>query len=149
MNVQEVQEKVKEYESFVENKLKNDLKEIETILKSKAEKHRDWEEVKETTKVIRSFKEKNRDMRLKVDVGQGIMVQGEVTDFEQNYIDIGLGYLLEMDCDEADRYADIRLKLLQKEITHYRKLAVNIKVHIKLTLLAMSELQGTLSLSKS
>ncbi|CAG9856051.1 unnamed protein product [Phyllotreta striolata] len=144
MNPEEVQEKIKQYENFIEDRLKNDLKEIELILKTKVEKHKDWEEVKEMTKLLRTFKEKNRDMAVKVDIGNGFMVQGEISDYERNYIQIGLGYMLEMDCDEADKYSDIRMKLLQKEIAHFRKLAVDIKVHIKLTLLAMSELQGTM-----
>ncbi|XP_072400047.1 protein UXT homolog [Diabrotica undecimpunctata] len=145
MNVNEVQEKVKEYENFIEDKLKRDLEDIVVILKDKSSKLKDWEEVKTTVKTIRSSKEKNRDMVVKVNIGGGILAQGEISDLEQIYIDVGLGYMLEMNHEEADRYADIRMNLLKKEIAHFRKMAVDVKVNIKLILLALSELQATLT----
>ncbi|CAG9841038.1 unnamed protein product [Diabrotica balteata] len=145
MNVNEVQEKVKEYENFIEDKLKRDLEDIVVILKDKSTKLKDWEEVKTTVKTIRRSKEKNRDMVVKVNIGGGILAQGEISDLEQIYIDVGLGYMLEMNHEEADRYADIRMNLLKKEIAHFRKMAVDVKVNIKLILLALSELQATLT----
>lgn len=140
MNSSEIQEKVKEYENFVELVLKNDLKEIESSLNNKVLKFKDWEEVKQMAAVIKEFKENERDMLVKLDLGQGIMVDGEICDYQDVYVNVGLGVLLEMDCEEATKYADIRLRLLQKEITHFRKLAVNVKVNIKMVLLAINEL---------
>ncbi|XP_057661512.1 uncharacterized protein LOC130897038 [Diorhabda carinulata] len=148
MDTQKVQQKINEYELFVEEKLKSDLKDIETILEDKSSKYKEWEEVQNVVKVIRNFKDKNRDMNVKVDIGKGLLAQGEITDFERSYINIGLGYMLEMDCDEADKYSTIRMNLLRKEISHFRKLAIDVKVHIKLTLLAINELQATLVPSK-
>ncbi|XP_056631363.1 uncharacterized protein LOC130441624 [Diorhabda sublineata] len=148
MDTQKVQQKINEYELFVEEKLKSDLKDIETILEDKSSKYKEWEEVQNVVKVIRNFKDKNRDMNVKVDIGKGLLAQGEITDFERSYINIGLGYMLEMDCDEADKYSTIRMNFLKKEISHFRKLAIDVKVHIKLTLLAINELQATLVPSK-
>ncbi|XP_028132574.1 protein UXT homolog [Diabrotica virgifera virgifera] len=145
MNVKEVQEKVKEYENFIEDKLKPDLEDIVVILKDKSTKLKDWEEVKTTVKTVRRSKEKDRDMVVKVDIGGGILAQGEISDLEQIYVDVGLGYMLEMNHQEADRYADIRMNLLKKEIAHFRKMAVDVKVNIKLILLALSELQATVT----
>ncbi|KAJ8946032.1 hypothetical protein NQ318_023281 [Aromia moschata] len=106
MNPVAVQKKIQEYDIFVEEKLKTDLKDIERILNNKVSKYKDWDDVKLV------FKEKDSDMILRADIGKGIMVSGEVTDFESVYVLIGLGYMLEMDCDEADKYSDIRMKSL-------------------------------------
>nr|CAH7756257.1 unnamed protein product [Callosobruchus chinensis] len=143
MGIQEVQHKVSEYENFIEERLKRDLKDIEFILQDKVTKFKEWEEVKQVTRTVKDFKAKNRDMSLRIDVGDGIMTCGEVSDYERTYVCIGLGYMLEMDCDEAEKYADIRLKILKKEIDHLRNMAVEVKVHIKMVLLAISELQAS------
>lgn len=142
MNYEDTEKKIKEYEQFVENRLKEDLKDIEVILNDKVSKYKNWEDVKETVKTVKEFREKDSDMSVRLDIGNGIVLNGEITDFENTYICIGLDYILEMDCDEANKYSDIRLKLLKKEIEHFRKLAVDVKVHIKMVLLAISELQS-------
>ncbi|CAH0546117.1 unnamed protein product [Brassicogethes aeneus] len=144
MDPEVVNKKINEYEKYIEEKLKSDLKEIELKLSDKVKKYKDWEDVKEIAKTVKEFKEKDRDMLVRVDIGNNIQVTGEITDYERTYVKIGLGYLLEMECREADKYSDIRLRLLKKEIDHLRKLAVNVKVHIKLVLLAINELQASL-----
>lgn len=144
MNAAEISKKVDEYETYVETRLKKDLGDIETSLNEKLSQYRDWEDVKQVARTVTEFKAKDRDMLVRFEVGCGVHAQAEVTDYERGYVSIGLGYMLEMDCDEADRYADIRMRQLKREIDHFRKLAVDVKVHIKLVLLAISELQMTL-----
>lgn len=141
MKSADVLRKVEEYKNFLENTLKNDLAEVQKILNDKVEKHKEWEEVIEVTKTLSEFKEKDRDMTVRVGLGNGVNAIGEVTDYERTYICIGLGYMLEMDCEEAKKYAEIRMKSLKRDINHYRALAVNVKVNIKMVLLAISELQ--------
>lgn len=148
MAKENIPEKIQDYERFIEEKLKIDLKEIEVILNEKVSKYKEWEEVKNVVETVKDFKKQDSDMLVRVDIGSGIMVTGEVTDYERTYICIGLDYMLEMDPEEAEKYSDIRLRLLKKEIDHFRKLAVNIKVHIKLVLLAINELQTSLGMSK-
>lgn len=142
MSFEEVNNKVKQYETFIEETLKRDLKEVQDILDDKVEKYKDWEQVKEVTKTMKEFKAKDRDMNVRVELGCGVHVQGEVSDYERTYVNVGLGYLLEMDCDEADKYSDIRMRSLNRDIDHYRQLAVSIKVNIKMVLLAINELQS-------
>ncbi|XP_023016149.1 protein UXT homolog [Leptinotarsa decemlineata] len=146
MHSADIQKKIEEYNNFIEVKLKNDLKDIEKLLDDKSVKLKDWQEVKQVLKTVREFREKDRDMSVRVDIGGGVLSTSEITDFERTYVSIGLGYMLEMDCDEADKYADIRLRLLTKEINHFRNLAVDVKVHIKLVLLAINELQASIKI---
>ncbi|CAG9816343.1 unnamed protein product [Phaedon cochleariae] len=128
MDTEDISKKIKVYENFLQDRLKKDLKEIEKILDDKSTKYNEWEDVKQVVKTVCEFKEKDRDMKVMFDLGQGTMASGEISDYERTYINIGLGYMLEMDCKEADGYADIRLRLLKKEIDHFRKMAVDIKV---------------------
>lgn len=148
MRITETLEKIKEYEHFVENTLKNDLREIEKCVNEKVVQYKDWEEVKQMTDILKEFKQKDRDMLVKVDIGDGIMVNGEISDYEQTFVNVGLGIILELNCEETLKYSDIRLRLLKKEIDHLRKLAVDVKVHIKMTLLAINELQKSILTSE-
>ncbi|XP_066156248.1 protein UXT homolog [Euwallacea fornicatus] len=140
----EIPKKLQEYENFIEEKLKPDLREIETTLSLKSNQSKEWTELKNILTVLREFKEKDQDMNVQFNMGHEIASFAKICDYETVYVDVGLGYLLEMDCDEANKYADIRLNLLQKEINHLRQLAVNVKVHVKLALLAIGELQNSL-----
>lgn len=144
MNSMAVQEKIKEYQNFVEETLKSDLKEIEKSLNEKVAQYKDWDEVKLMVDVVKEFKNKDHDMLLQVNIYKDIFVNGEISDYERTYINVGLGIILEMDCEEATRYSNIRQNLLKKEISHFRKLAVEVKVHIKMVLLAISELHKSL-----
>jgi prefoldin subunit 5 len=145
----ELAKKIQEYEAFLEDTLKRDLAEVQNILKEKVKKHKEWEEVKQVVKTMNEFKEKDRDMVVRVGLDCGVHVTGEVTDFERSYVNVGLGYLLEMDCYEADKYSEIRMRGLKKDIEHYRKLAVHVKVNIKMVLLAINELQSLMLQNKT
>ncbi|CAG9765413.1 unnamed protein product [Ceutorhynchus assimilis] len=141
----EIQKKLQEYNQFVEGKLKPDLRDIESVLTEKSSQTKEWTDLKNTLKVLKEFKEKDRDMNILLDLENNVTAFAKICDYETTYVDIGLDYKLEMNCEEADKYADIRLRLLQKEINHLRELAVKVKVHIKMVLLAMGELQATLN----
>lgn len=136
-----VQAKVKTYEDYVEERLKPDLKCIEDALTKISETFGEWQEVKNVVKYWKHLRAKDRDTELQVELGNGVNAFAEVTEFNSLLVDIGAGVLLEMDCEEANKYADIRMNVLRKELAHLRAMAVNVKVHIKLVLLAVYELQ--------
>lgn len=141
MSVSEIQTKVKTYEDYIEDRLKFDLKAIEEVLKQKSKTCQEWQDIKNVVKHWKYLREKDRDTDLQIEIGSGVNAFAEVTEFNRLFIDIGAGVILEMDCEEAEKYANIRMNVLRKEIAHLRKLAVNVKVHIKLVLLAIYELQ--------
>ncbi|ENN80808.1 protein UXT homolog [Dendroctonus ponderosae] len=137
--------KLKEYECFIEDKLKRDLRDIELLLNSKAAQCEEWNELKTMVGAIKDHRTKDRDMQLQFELGNGVAAFGSISDYETTFVDVGLGYLLEMQPNEAGKYADIRLRLLQKEMLHLRELAVGVKVRIKMVLLAIGELQASLN----
>ncbi|XP_045470261.1 uncharacterized protein LOC123677650 [Harmonia axyridis] len=144
MKIEDIEEKIKKYELYIEEDLKNDLKKVDDTLRLKNSMYQEWEEVENMSKTIQEFNEKDRDMLLKLELGDGVLVQGEVTNFNDVFVDIGLGHILKMEPVEAIKYAGIRKNILKKEVDHNRKLAVEIKTRIKFTLLAISELQSTI-----
>ncbi|XP_050296601.1 protein UXT homolog [Anthonomus grandis grandis] len=140
----DLHKKLKQYEHFIDQKLKPDLKDIESTLAKKSMECKEWIDLKTVVGIICEFKDTDRDMNVQLPLGNDVTTFAKICDYESTYVNVGLGCILEMDREEASKYADIRLRLLQKEINHLRKLAVNVKVHIKMVLLAISELQATL-----
>lgn len=142
----EIQSKIETYNDFIEDKLKEDLKHTQIALEKLHEEKQNWMDAKLNFKMLRTFKEKCPQQDLCMDIplaewgNKSITASTIITDVEKVHVDIGCGVRLTMELDHADKYADIRLKLIEKQIEHYMDMAVQIKVHIKVTLLAVNEL---------
>ena len=133
----EIESKVKQYENFI-SVLKEDLKDVEKQLDNAMKKYNEWDELYRSMKVWRTLK--GRDVDMLVPLGFDVNVNATADVDDRILVDIGLGCLLEMNYDEAEKYSTIRMRASQREIDHFRNLAVKVKVNIKLTLLAINEL---------
>ncbi|KAB0792558.1 hypothetical protein PPYR_14517 [Photinus pyralis] len=134
-----VAEKLKSYENFIEEKLKNDLKELETALTKKSDDFKLWQELKNS--LVHLKEAKDDELNVTFEMGLGVFIGARVEEREKVIVNIGCDCYLEMYYDEAIKYADIRMKYLTKEIEFFRQQAVHVKAHIKLVLLAMNELK--------
>ncbi|KAI4470595.1 mediator of rna polymerase ii transcription subunit 10 [Holotrichia oblita] len=139
MNI--VDNKIKEYENFLEDVLKKDLKEINIKLNQSVEKYEEWENLQNTIRIWQTLNEK--DLKMLVPLGSNINVNATAEEYDKLLVDIGVGCLLEMSFEEALKYSNIRMKVLKKDIDHYRQLAVHVKVKMKLVLLGINELTLT------
>ncbi|KAK5639934.1 hypothetical protein RI129_010745 [Pyrocoelia pectoralis] len=133
-------EKIKSYENFIEDKLKNDLKEIEVSLNKKSDNLKLWQELKNS--IVHLKEAKTDELNVTFELGLGVFVGARIEEMEKVIVNIGCDCYLEMYYDEAIKYADIRMKYLSKEIEFFRQQAVHVKAHIKLVLLAINELNG-------
>ncbi|XP_017769982.1 PREDICTED: protein UXT homolog [Nicrophorus vespilloides] len=149
---QEVKKKLEEYQDFLENTLKVDLKEIEGKLNATANELEKWIKLKNfTSKILPSYRD---NVKFDLNVYNRIVemeecemfVRATVEDFNKVYIDIGCNCLLQMDLEEATKYASIRIRVIEKKIVHYSELAVKVKVNIKVVLLAIQQLDPLLNL---
>lgn len=135
------EEKVETYGAFIETKLKKDLLEVNKCLNKKAEDHKHWTQLKNIIGQLRKCKPNCDQVLTKVHFGLDIYMTAELEEDDRILVNIGCDCVMEMSYDEAEKYADIRLKLLRKEIDHWRKQACAIKAHIKLVLLAIHEIK--------
>ncbi|KAJ8981191.1 hypothetical protein NQ317_014835 [Molorchus minor] len=129
------QENKRNMKNYVEDKLKTDLKDIDVILKGKASKYKDWDDVKQVAKTVREFKERDSDMALTVKL--------QILKVYMCALDLAICW--KWTAARSRQILGYQDEGFKKEIDHFRKLAVDVKVHIKLVLLAINELQATLS----
>ncbi|KAJ8665336.1 hypothetical protein QAD02_006998 [Eretmocerus hayati] len=137
-----IQRKVFQFETFINDVLKQDLAELEKKLD---EKNSEVAEFLQLKSVINTFKDIGADkdgFKTKVDIGNNFFVQAKVDDASHILLDVGLGHFVEFTLDEALSVIDVRVKLFERQISNLRKEIARTNAHIKLILIGIRDLQG-------
>lgn len=140
MSGNEITDKVLRYESFLNDKLKEDLKIIEKRLEEVNSKLTSWYLLKKSLSDINEHHP--RGFKTKTDIGCGLLMQVKVNDPSVVKMHVGLDVYLDMTLDDGVKYCDSRIKLLLKECEHLQTQANKVKAHIKVVLLGLQELQN-------
>lgn len=138
----QTQQKILQFETFVNDVLKADLAKLAEKLDAK---NADVAEFLQLKSVITTFQNTNVEktgFKTKVDIGNNFFIQAHVPDASKILLDIGLGHYIEFNLDEALIVINIRIKLLEEQIVHLRKAIARTNAHIKLTLIVIRDLQG-------
>ncbi|KAK9309995.1 hypothetical protein QLX08_000482 [Tetragonisca angustula] len=138
----DIQKKILKFETFVNDVLKEDLAQLEQKLDAK---NADIAEFLQLKAMITTFKNNGLDksgFKTQVDIGQNFFIEAQVSDASTILLDIGLGHYMELSIDDAVAVINVRVKLLEQQIKHFRKEIARTNAHIKLILLGIRELQG-------
>ncbi|CAD1477206.1 unnamed protein product, partial [Heterotrigona itama] len=138
----DIQKKIFKFEMFVNDVLKEDLAQLEQKLDAK---NADVAEFLQLKAMITTFKNNGLDksgFKTQVDIGQNFFIEAQVSDASTILLDIGLGHYMELSIDDAMVVINVRVKLLEQQIKHFRKEIAKTNAHIKLILLGIRELQG-------
>lgn len=137
-----LQQKILKFENFINETLKGDLAAYEKKLDTKTSDVAEFIQLRTMINTLKSMKADEKGFKTKLDLGNSIFVQAKVDDASTILLNAGLGHFVELSLEEALHIIDIRIKLLEKQIEHLRKQIAQTKAHIKLTLLALQELQN-------
>lgn len=138
----QTQQKILQFETFVNDVLKADLAKLAEKLDAK---NADVAEFLQLKSVITTFQNTNVEktgFKTKVDIGNNFFIQAHIPDASKILLDVGLGHYVEFDLDEALIVINVRIKLLEKQIAHLRKVIARTNAHIKLILIVIRDLQG-------
>lgn len=138
----DIEQKIFKFETFVNDVLKEDLAQLEQKLDVK---NTDVAEFLQLKSMITTIQNNNLDksgFKTQVDIGQNFFIEAHIPDASTILLDIGLGHYMEFSLNDALAVINVRIKLLEQQIAHYRKEIANINAHIKLILLGIRELQG-------
>lgn len=140
------QAKIVEFERFVNDKLRNDLK---LVLDEQDKIHAeiaDYLQIKDTIdkvsecKVSRDSKTRFK-LNTRVDLGCNFYANAVVEDPETVCVAIGYGFFVEMKFDEALKFIDKKVKLLNELADELNVKACDIKANIKFVLEGIREMQ--------
>ncbi|XP_069178159.1 protein UXT [Procambarus clarkii] len=81
-------------------------------------------------------------LRTQVDLGSNFYVQSHVPDVSRIYVNVGLGFHLELTLQEALTFIDKKLEILNAKLSESTKKSSKIKGQIKFVCEAIRELQG-------
>lgn len=138
----QTQQKILQFETFVNDVLKADLAKLAEKLDVK---NADVVEFLQLKSVITTFQNTNVEktgFKTKVDIGNNFFIQAHIPDASKILLDVGLGHYVEFDLAEALIVINVRIKLLEKQIAHLRKVIARTNAHIKLILIVIRDLQG-------
>jgi len=137
-----VQQKILQLETFVNEVLKQDLAELAKKLDAKNTDVAEFLQLKSLITMFQSTNIEQTGFKTQLDIGNSFFIQACVTDVSKILLDVGLGHYVEFTLDEAVVVLDVRIKLLERQISKLRKAIARTNAHIKLMLLGIREMQG-------
>lgn len=138
----EIQKKVLQFESFVNDVLKADLAVLSSKLNDKNLDIAEFMQLKSVITTLKNTDASKSGFKTKVDLGNNFFMQAHVEDASKILLDVGLGYFVEFTLDEALVVINVRVKLLERQIENFRKEIAKTNAHIKLILIGIGDLQG-------
>jgi len=143
-----IQRKVKEYETFLNDRLRMDLQrawsERDRLFSEIAEYERLRVTINTLDEKYKNRKETDTDEVLKtqIDLGCSFFVQAECSINDRIFISVGFGLFCELTYDEARNFIEQKLPHLRQQQTDLSDKIAHIKANIKLVLEALKEIQS-------
>ncbi|KAM9855907.1 protein UXT [Aulostomus maculatus] len=135
-----VEQKVLQYEKFIDEVLKRDLQKVLEQRDAVYEKIAQYLQLKNT---LQSLQETgSQHLETDVDLGCNFYVQAEVEDSSRVYVLVGFGFFVEMDHEEALRFISKKTSQLTAFAEQLTKDSAKIKANIRMVLEGLRELQG-------
>ena len=139
----QISEKVFKYETFLNDRLKPDLK---AVLEERDEVYTETAEflaLRNTISAIRSAElDPSQPLKTKVDLGCNFYCRANVEDPSKIFVEIGLGFYLELTLDEAEKFVDKKVSVLEEKSRQPTEQSSKIKANIRLVLEGLRELQN-------
>ncbi|KAK2850929.1 hypothetical protein Q5P01_007205 [Channa striata] len=142
-----VEQKVLQYETFINDVLRRDLQKVLEQRDGVYEKISQYLQLKNTILSLQNLDSKQ--LKTDVDLGCNFYVQAEVDDFSRVFVAVGYGFFVEMNHNEALRFIDKKTSQLTAFTEQLTKDSAKIKANIRMVLEGLRELQGLKDLSDS
>ncbi|XP_026734699.1 protein UXT homolog [Trichoplusia ni] len=141
MSEPNIEATILKYENFINDVLKEDLRQLDIRLQQVNAEITDMIQQKHTLKVITDKNVHPNGFKSQVNIGCNFFMEASVTDTSKLLMNIGLNHHLEFTIEEANKYLDVRIKAFEKKAEELQTKAAETKAHIKLMLFGIGELQ--------
>ncbi|XP_068140771.1 protein UXT [Drosophila tropicalis] len=133
------QARITQIEEFINDVLKEDLRQLEQCLQQFNKEIMEYVQLKNT---LETFESNLPDgYRTQVNIGSNMFMQAKVKSDQMDKIMVNIGkdVYLSMSMKEAQQFSDVRVKILTKQADVVREESVKKRAQIKMALLAISE----------
>lgn len=142
-----IDQKVLQYENFINEVLRRDLQKVLEQRDSVYEKISQYLQLKNTLQSLQEAGSEN--LKTEVDLGCNFYVQAKVEDSSKVFVAVGYGFFVEMTHSEALKFIEKKTAQLTQFTEQLTKDSAKIKAHIRLVLEGLRELQGFSDLPES
>ncbi|XP_068692901.1 protein UXT homolog [Montipora capricornis] len=147
----DLEEKVKKYEEFVNDKLRKDL---EMVRKNQEEINAKISEYLQLKSFIENVKSSEvsrcgKELKTQVDLGCNFYCQARITDPSKVLVSVGYGFYVEFTLDEALVFIEKKCNQLTTYSSKLGHDSARIKANIKLVMEGLRELQDLAPVKKS
>lgn len=131
--------KVIKYEAFVNDRLKSDLKAVVECRDKLFSQISSYESLKTCIEKIKQTSA--GEIKALSDLGCNFYCKAKVLDTSKIYVEVGLGFFVELTLDEAHRFVEKKLEMIRHDCEIVTEEATQINAKIRLVLEALNEIQ--------
>ncbi|XP_029361743.1 protein UXT [Echeneis naucrates] len=142
-----VDQKVVQYENFINDVLRRDLQKVLEQRDQVYEKISQYLLLKNTIHNLQDSG--SQQLKTEVDLGCNFFIQAQVDDPSRIFVAVGYGFFVEMSHDEALRFIERKTSQLKTFTEQLTKDSAKIKANIRMVLEGLRELQGLTDLPGS
>ncbi|XP_023305906.2 protein UXT [Lucilia cuprina] len=124
-------------EVFINDFLKEDLKHLEQYINVYNEEIMEYIQLKNTIETMRDNLDEG--YKTQMNIGGNIFMEAKVNDLNTILVDVGKGVFIQFTLEEALKFADFKIKILNKECDVLRQESIKKKSEIKLALMYIAE----------
>lgn len=137
----DIRAKVLQYETFLNDVLKEDLRRCLEERDRVCGKLAELLQLRTMVERIQEVQANKETFRTQVDLGCNFFVQAVVPDPSRVFVQVGLGFFLELTHEETLWFVTRREGLLEDELQRLSKESASIKAHIQMVVQGLRELQ--------
>eukprot|EP00899_Mesostigma_viride_P015123 jgi/Mesvir1/23611/Mv18293-RA.1 len=135
-------QKIREYEEFIDKRLKKDLQKAEDARNAVQEQLTSFDDLRKNIESLQGDESLRQEFRTMVNLGSDVYAEAKVEDTSHVYVDVGLGFYLGFTLQEALGFIANKKAMLQANVDAETKQIAQIKAHIKLVCEGIFELMG-------
>lgn len=128
---------IENLEVFINDYLKEDLKHLEKYINNYNEEIMEYIQLKNTIETMRDNLEDG--YKTQMNIGGNVFMEAKVNDMNTMLVDVGKGVFVEFNLEEALKFAEFKIKVLNKECDVLREESVKKRSEIKVALMYMAE----------
>ncbi|XP_075145302.1 uxt prefoldin-like subunit [Haematobia irritans] len=133
-------------EVFINDYLKEDLKHLEKYINLYNEEIMEYIQLKNTIQTMRDNLPDG--YKTQMNIGGNFFMEAKVDDLETILVDVGKGIYIPFTAEEALKFADVKVKMLNNECDVLRKESIKKRSEIKVALMYMAERQQLMEKEK-
>ncbi|KAG4074587.1 hypothetical protein HA402_004458 [Bradysia odoriphaga] len=124
-------------ERFINDHLREDLKVYENHLNHINSEIMEYNQLRNTASTINTHLKSG--FKTKVDVGANFFVQAKVDNTDRILVNVGLNHFVEFQLEEAIKFCDFKVRVLNKEADVIREESLKCRANIKLALMCIGD----------